>query len=163
MFRWHNIRKTRIKIETMQTSNLKQEKVFVVDDDQMVANLYARKLQKLGFEKVSIYDDGLECINALVQEPKIIFLDHNMQNLNGIEVLTKIKRFDPNIYVIMISGQNDMETAVNSLKFGAFDYLIKGEHDTQKIESVIDRIQEVEKMLSKESTGFLRKVAAIFS
>ncbi|UII21327.1 response regulator [Fulvivirga ligni] len=122
-------------------------KVFVVDDDIFRTYLYEQHLVNLGFKEVSIYHTGTSCLNALTEEPDIIFLDYHMDDLNGLEVLQKIKRFNPNIYVVLISGQQSMEVAVKSLKIGAFDYIIKEEEELNKIEEVVEKIIKVNKLL----------------
>ncbi len=80
-----------------------------------------------------------------------------MENLTGMEVLKKVKRFDPNIYVVFISGQEDIFTAVEALKLGAFDYIIKGENDIQSIEKVLIKIKNVKEMLNRKEPGFFRR------
>jgi polysaccharide export outer membrane protein len=80
-----------------------------------------------------------------------------MENLTGMEVLKKVKRFDPNIYVVFISGQEDIFTAVEALKLGAFDYIIKGENDITSIEKVLIKIKNVKEMLNRKEPGFFRR------
>ena len=130
-------------------------KVFVVDDDQFTLNWYAQYIGSLGSYEVLSFDNSLACLNNLTQEPHIIFLDHRMDSLSGLEVLRKIKLFNPNIYVVFISGQDDIQVAVNALKLGAFDYIIKGEGDLQKIADVLKRISDIQNLLQNRSGGFL--------
>jgi len=137
------------------------EKIFIVDDDQMTSNIYAQSLNNLGYKDVTLYDNGQACLNALIDEPSIIFLDHQMDNLTGMEVLQKVKRFDPNIYVVFISGQEAISTAVQALKMGAFDYIIKGENDIKAIEKVLIKIKNVNEMLTKKEPGFFRRAISL--
>jgi len=139
----------------------KTEKLFIVDDDALTANLYAQHLKNLGYEDVQLFDDGQDCLNALIEEPTIILLDHQMENLSGMEVLQKVKRFDPNIYVVFISGQEDIATAVDALKYGAFDYIIKGQNDLKSIEEVLVKIKNVNEMLNRKDPGFFRKIISL--
>ena len=145
----------------MQTPMNKTEKLFIVDDDALTANLYAQHLKNLGYEDVQLFDNGQDCLNALIQEPTIILLDHQMENLSGMEVLQKVKRFDPNIYVVFISGQEDIATAVDALKYGAFDYIIKGQNDLKSIEEVLVKIKNVNEMLNRKDPGFFRKIISL--
>lgn len=145
----------------MQTSMNKTEKLFIVDDDALTANLYAQHLKNLGYEDVQLFDNGQDCLNALIEEPTIILLDHQMENLSGMEVLQKVKRFDPNIYVVFISGQEDIATAVDALKYGAFDYIIKGQNDLKSIEEVLVKIKNVNEMLNRKDPGFFRKIISL--
>lgn len=145
----------------MQTQMNKTEKLFIVDDDALTANLYAQHLKNLGYEDVQLFDNGQDCLNALIEEPTIILLDHQMENLSGMEVLQKVKRFDPNIYVVFISGQEDIATAVDALKYGAFDYIIKGQNDLKSIEEVLVKIKNVNEMLNRKDPGFFRKIISL--
>lgn len=141
--------------------NKKTDKVFIVDDDAMIGNLYAKHLNNLGYEDVTFFENGQDCLNQLIEEPQIIFLDQQMDYLEGIEVLRKIKRFDPDIYVVFVSGQEDMETAINSLKYGAFDYIIKGKNDIERIEEVLKRIVRIREQLNRREPGIFRKFLSL--
>jgi len=130
-------------------------KVFVVDDDQFTLNWYTQFIGSVGDYNVTSFDNSLSCLNNLTQEPHIIFLDHRMDHLSGLEVLRKIKRFNPNIYVVFVSGQDDIQVAVSALKLGAFDYIIKGDGDLQKITDVLKRISDIQNLLHNRSGGFV--------
>jgi polysaccharide export outer membrane protein len=81
-----------------------------------------------------------------------------MDTLNGFEVLNKIKRFDPNINVVMVSGQEDLQIALNALKYGAFDYIIKGDQEIEKMESVITRITNLDKEIKRSKPSFFKRI-----
>ena len=117
--------------------------IFIVDDDPMCRKLYSRCLHLLGCEQIQLFDNGQECINELVKQPDVVFVDYYMDGLNGLEVLKKIKRFDPDIFVVLISGQQDMQVAINSLKYGAFDYIIKGTDEAQRIKTATYKMLHV--------------------
>lgn len=145
----------------MEQQNNITEKIFIVDDDMMTSNIYGQHLENLGYNDVTIFYNGQDCLNALIEEPSIILLDHQMENMTGMEVLQKVKRFDPNIYVVFISGQEDMATAVEALKMGAFDYIIKGDNDIKSIEKVLIKIKNVNEMLNKKDPGFFRRLISL--
>jgi DNA-binding NtrC family response regulator len=86
------------------------------------------------------------------------FLDHQMDTFTGYEVLKKIKRYDPNIFVVMVSGQEDIKTAVDTLKHGAFDYILKSDHDEQKIGEVLEKIAQVKELQSRKKPGILKTI-----
>ncbi len=104
--------------------NIYEQTIFIVDDEELILKSTERILKKLGCEDVSIFDNGQDCVNALNQNPFLVLLDYQMDDLNGFDVLKKIKRYNPNTYVIMMSGQNDVANAVDTLKFGAIDYIV---------------------------------------
>lgn len=131
-------------------------RIFLVDDDVFSLNLTEQHIRNLGYNDVNTFESGTACLNSLDQKPDIIFLDHNMDTLTGFEVLKKIKRSNPNIYVVMLSAQENMKTAIDSLKFGAFDYIIKGDKQEEKIADVLKRICEIQTLLKKNKPSFLR-------
>ena len=118
-------------------SNLK---FFIVDDDPFYRMLYQQHLLNMGFKNSILINSGDECLNRLYMEPDIIFLDYNMPSSNGLEVLRKIKMTHPNICILLISAQKDIQVAVNALKHGASDYIIKGDEDLNMISGVLTKI-----------------------
>lgn len=140
----------------------KQFKVFLVDDDIFSLNIYRQTLENIGIKDISLFLNGRICLNNLHLKPKVIFLDHNMDDMTGFEVLKKIKRVDPNIYIIIVSAQENMKIAVDALKYGAFDYLIKGDNESEKMKKVIDRIEAIEAELSNQKKPFYRRLLSIF-
>jgi len=92
------------------------------------------------------------------QLPKIVFLDHQMDVYSGYETLRKIKRHNPNIFVVMISAQEEIQTAVNSLKHGAFDYIQKDEHLEEKVNAVLQKIAEVKELLAARKPSLIKSI-----
>lgn len=135
---------------------------FIVDDDIFCSSIYEQHLKNIGCTNITHFSNGVDCLNNLHLNPDIIFLDHNMNDLNGFEVLKKIKRINPEIYVVMISGQEDIKTAVDALKYGAFDYIIKDENVVQKLELIISNIIKIKEELKKSNTGFISKLLSFF-
>ena len=137
-------------------------KFFIVDDDIFCANIYEQFLKNIGHYDVSYYSNGNDCIDNLDKKPDIIFLDHNMDGMKGFDVLKKIKRYNPNIYVVMISGQENIETAVDALKYGAFDYLIKDATVNEKITKIINKIETIKAMMSKSNPTIIQRILSFF-
>ncbi|RZK21869.1 MAG: response regulator [Hymenobacter sp.] len=69
-------------------------------------------------------------------------------SVSGTDALKAIKRFNPDIYVVLVSGQQQVQVAVDSLKYGAFDYVVKDEHLTERLAKVLHKIGEVEALLA---------------
>lgn len=137
-------------------------KIFLVDDDPFYLQLFQHILHNLGYHQITTFDSGYDCLNRLHEQPDVIFLDHNMDNLTGYEVLKKIKRFDPNLYVVMISAQEEIKTAVDALKHGAFDYIQKGKDEEVKIKEVLLKISEVKELLQRSRPSMIRKFFQFF-
>ena len=143
----------------METNN-HNLKFFIVDDDKYCATVYEQHLKNHQLKDVTSFSSGEECLDELYQKPDIIFLDHNMEDLNGFEVLKKIKRYDPNIYVIMVSAQENIDTAVNALKYGAFDYIVK---DSTVCDKMLATIDDIIKIREEITDGKLKNLRKFFS
>lgn len=135
-----------------------QLKIFIVDDDPFCLGMYQQHLVNAGYKKPRTFSNGQDCLNRLTEQPDIILLDHQMEPYNGLEVLKKIKRVNPDIYLLLISGQDDMQVAINALKYGAFDYIIKGDGDLQKITQVLEKIEGVVDLLNGPQSMRWKKV-----
>lgn len=146
----------------MKTNN-QNLKFFIVDDDRFCASVYEQYLKNHNYEDITSFSSGEKCLDELHQKPDIIFLDHNMEDMNGFEVLKKIKRYDPNIYVIMVSAQENIDTAVNALKYGAFDYLVKDANVCEKMTETIKKILQIkEEMSGNQMKGFKKFFSILF-
>jgi len=132
-----------------------------VDDDNFNLSWYTKHVSDMGRYAVTSFDNGHDLLNALIDKPQIIFLDHNLGAMTGIELLKRIKRFDPSVVVIFISGHDDMHTALNALKFGAFDYIIKGGGDLERITNVLQRVEDLQKQTPRSNTDFLSFLAQV--
>ncbi len=137
--------------------------IFLVDDDAFSLQLMEFAVRDKGFEQIATFSSGTECLNSLTQEPDVIFLDHQMDHVTGTEVLKAIKRFNPDIYVVFVSGQQQVEVAVESLKYGAFDYIVKDEKLTERIGEVLDKIGVVRQMLQQKGHSKWRRFFAAIS
>jgi polysaccharide export outer membrane protein len=142
-------------------NNAKDFHIFLVDDDLFSLTYQEQHIFNLGYERVSSFSNGTDCLNNLIQKPDVVFLDHEMADLNGFEVLKKIKRHNPDIFVVMVSGQSCLSVAVESLKYGAFDYIIKGDHATQKMEEVLERITSLRAEIKKKQSIWKRMMLSV--
>ena len=130
---------------------MKTLKIFLVDDNRFSRYLYEAYLKALGYEHVTLFEDGIACLDQLHDKPDVIFLDHGLPYLTGLEVLQKIKRINPDIHIVIISGQDDMSMAIESLNLGAFDYIIKNNEELCKVKNTLDRISHYKQiMVSKK-------------
>jgi polysaccharide export outer membrane protein len=121
-------------------------KIFLVDDDAFSLKLTEQNIQQLGYTDISRFFDGRDCLNQLNQKPDVIFLDHDMKNITGLDVLKRIKLLYNHIHVVMLSGQREITTAITALKSGAFDYLIKGDDEEARIADVLKRIARLKEL-----------------
>lgn len=117
-------------------------KIFVVDDSSFCRQLYIQHLKNLGFSKVFAYENGIECINEIGIQPDVIFLDFDMQPINGAEVLLSLKHIYPHIEFVFISSESDPTIVDRVMKAGAYGFIPKGENDLERMENMILKIVE---------------------
>ena len=132
--------------------------VFVVDDDQFHLEIMKQILFDEGIENIKCFQSGIDCLEAIHQNPDIVFLDHQMDIYNGYVTLRKIKRYNPNIFVVMVSAQEDIETAVDTLKHGSFDYIKKNENMESNIRNVLVKVEQVRELLRERKTSLLKSL-----
>ncbi|MBO6515832.1 MAG: response regulator [Bacteroidia bacterium] len=138
------------------------KKIFVVDDDLLTVKSYSRLLEKLGYTDIHTFLDGTSCLKELHTQPFIIFLDYQMEDLDGGQVLNKIKRFNPDVYVVMMSSQKDVTKAVETLKQGAFDYIVKGQNDQANMASTLERIHKIEHHILHSRRSLISRLINLF-
>lgn len=100
-------------------------KILVIDDEKSIRNSMKEILSFEGYEVIAT-DNGLEGLVALkTEKPEAVFCDIKMPKMEGIEVLERIKEINPSIPVIMISGHGTIDTAIQAIKKGAYDFIEK--------------------------------------
>jgi DNA-binding NtrC family response regulator len=117
-------------------------KIFLVDDDPFFAEMLKYYLQLNPDYDVHICSTAKECLSALYQTPDIICIDFGLPDLQGDELFNQIKNLYPDLPIIVISGQENIEVAVNFLKLGAKDYIVKNEHTKELLWNSIIRLKE---------------------
>lgn len=142
----------------------KEVKIFIVDDDKMQSELLKDSLLKHNNYSIKVFHTGEECLKHLDEKPEIIFLDYTLSSedknaKNGTEILRAIKRSDSNSEVVMFTGQEKIEIAIDTLTHGAFDYIIKNESAFHRAEIAAKNILKKHK-LEKENS-FYKKLLTI--
>jgi len=139
-----------------------QPKIFLVDDDLFCLKLMEQAIRSNGYHDIQTFENGSDCLNSLTEEPDIIFLDQMMGSVSGMDALKAIKRFNPDIFVVFVSGQQQVEVAVESLKFGAFDYIVKNETQRVKLNSVLEKIMMVRERLNQRKPARSNRFFSLF-
>jgi DNA-binding NtrC family response regulator len=116
-------------------------RIFVVEDDPVYQRLVKFVVELDSEHEVHLFDTGADCLANLSLKPDIISLDYSLPDMTGEEVLQKIKAFDPEIGVIILSGQQDISTAVKLLREGAYDYLIKDAETKERLRNALSNIK----------------------
>lgn len=111
--------------------------VFIVDDEKAISKLLTYWVKDKWKYKVEVFENGQEMLKRLsAVNPDLILLDIMLPDIDGIEILKKVRQFNENIPVIMLSAQGSIEVAVEALRLGAFDYFPKP-IDTQRLEPAV--------------------------
>lgn len=116
--------------------------VFIIEDDPIYGEILEYQFALNPNCVVRRFKAGKEALAALDQQPDLITLDYKLPDLSGAEVLKKIIHFNPDLPVVIISGQDDIGTAITLLKDGAYDYIVKNDNTKERIWSVVRNIQE---------------------
>lgn len=99
--------------------------ILVVDDDPLIRKTLSSHLSKEGFE-VILAEDGEEGLRKFEEGPvELVILDIRLPDMDGLEVLLKIREKSENAQIIIMTAYDDMKTTVEAIKLGAFEYLVK--------------------------------------
>ena len=137
-------------------------KLFLVDDDALfLKSLEIEFLEHADFE-IETFATGELCIANLSHNPDVVILDYLLNGItenamNGIETLDKIKAFNPDIPVVMLSSQDKIEVAVNCMHHKAFDYVVKSETAFLRLQKIITLIFNYKKM-EKELSWYMERM-----
>ncbi|RKY40177.1 MAG: sigma-54-dependent Fis family transcriptional regulator [Candidatus Omnitrophota bacterium] len=122
--------------------------ILIADDEPLTRKSLLEILKFEGY-KVSLASDGEEALKQVKEEPPdVVIADLKMPKLDGITLLRKIKEYDSNIAVVLVTAYGTIETAVEAMKEGAFDYITKPIID-KEIKIVIQRILEQKNLLEE--------------
>lgn len=128
---------------------MKGFKIFIAEDDKIYGELLKHHLELCPEYEIKIFDSGKKLLNALHEKPHVITLDYSLPDTNGKKLLSYIKKEHPDTEVVIISGQEDISTAIGLLKEGAYDYIEKNNDTINKIRQTILHIREHTKLLQE--------------
>lgn len=119
--------------------------ILIIDDEESILLSIDTILQLAGLNHVITCSDSRDVIEIITRKsPSVVLLDLNMPHVNGEAILEKITTLKPQIPIIIITGRIDAETAVNCMKSGAFDYIVKPVDENRLVASVKKSIQYCE-------------------
>jgi diguanylate cyclase (GGDEF)-like protein len=117
-------------------------RILVVDDEESLRDIVSMVLLDDG-HTVSTASNGDKALEKIYGKPfDLVLTDIRMPGIDGIELLGKIKAYNPKIEVIMMTSHASLDTSVSSLRSGAFDYLMKPFDDLSDISEIVDRVRE---------------------
>jgi two-component system OmpR family response regulator len=145
-----------------QTMNKEKIKLFLVDDDAIFLKSLEIKFLHEGDFNIETFATGELCIEHLANKPDVIILDYHLDGIdtkamNGMLTLDKIKEFNADIPVIMLSSQDKIEVAINCMHHKAFDYVVKSETAFVRLQKTISNIFRYRKM-EKELNWYMDRM-----
>ena len=116
-------------------------KIFVVEDSEWYNRLLVHTLSLNPDYEIKSFFNGKDFLNSLFESPDIVTLDYRLPDITGLEILKRIREDNPDIQVILISEQADIDTVVNLLKLGAYDYISKSEDIKDRLLNTVRNIR----------------------
>jgi len=139
-------------------------RILIVDDEERFRTTLGKRLAERKLD-VTTVGSGLEAIEEVKNKPfDVIVLDAKMPGLDGIETLSEIKKLNPGIEVLLLTGHASVDSAVDGMRLGAFDYILKPCDIVQLLEKIYEayslkearderiRQAEIRKMIDRRSS-----------
>jgi len=120
--------------------NTKNPLIFVVEDNHIYNNLVVSYLKTHKYTNVESYLTGEDAIKNMHKNPDIVVQDYLLDGMTGIEVLIKAKKIVPHVEFIFLSGNDSIEIAINSMKYGASNYIVK---DQTALPKLLEKIRQL--------------------
>ncbi len=116
-------------------------KIFVVEDDEWYNRLLVHNLSLNPDYVIESFTNGKDCLNNLDKNPDVVTLDYRLPDMQGLEILKRIKAENEEIQVILISEQDEIDVVVELLKFGAYDYIVKSRDIRERLLNTVQNIR----------------------
>ena len=141
--------------------------IFLVDDEPIQNEMLKDYISERFKYQIKTYESGESALQDMHLNPEIVVLDFHLNShlpnaQNGVEVLKRIKEQYPDVQVIMLSGQDKLEVAIDSMKHGAYDYVIKGETAFSRMENVLNNINELSSVRAANQS-YKKVIAALWA
>ncbi len=142
-----------------KTKKKHMSKILIIEDEAAIRRVLTKILSEENKEyAVEEAEDGLEGINKIKDNDyDLVLCDIKMPKMDGVEVLEAVKKLKPEIPMVMISGHGDLDTAVNTMRLGAFDYISKPPDLNRLLNTVRNALDK--KNLVVENTLLKKKVS----
>ena len=124
-------------------------RVFIVEDNKWYGEILSHHLSLNPDFEIHLFEDAASCISNLNLNPDVITIDFTLPDMNGEELLEKIKKINPTLPIIFISAQENISTAVNLIKKGVSNYIVKDDHTKDLLWNELLKIQELNNLKDK--------------
>lgn len=115
------------------------KKFFIVDDDPFWTGVLINMLTSFGYRNIQAFESGEECVKNMHLKPDTIFLDYQMEGLDGIEVLNQLKKHTRNTNIIFATAHEDLNIAMTALDYGSKDYILKTKVTKKELKRIVDK------------------------
>ena len=116
--------------------------IIIAEDDNWYADFLTYQLELIPEYSVTIARSGQELLKALSNRPNLITLDYNLHDIQGLKLLKQIQSISPETAVIIISGQNEVNVAIELLAEGAYDYIVKDVDTKDRLWKAASKVRE---------------------
>lgn len=137
--------------------------IYVVEDNAMYNRVVSEYLKRNKYNNVVSFFSGKECLESLKSKkyPDIILQDYSLSDMTGIDVLRRVKKVSPRTEFIFLTANESTEVAVNTIKYGAYDYIIKDDVALEKVVNKIHKISILQELKDKNEQIRLYKMGFI--
>lgn len=125
-------------------------KIFILDNDTSTRDRYSNHLKNMGFVNIFQFNNITDCLSKLSHQPNIIIIDQGNEPQQNIDVIKKIKGYNPDIYVVYVTDKNQLQFALQAQRNGAYDFFIKGQNEEYMINELFNRIINIMNLLIKK-------------
>ncbi len=132
-------------------------KIFIVEDDKMYLEMLAYHLSLNPDYEIEKFENGMDCIKNLYKNPSVISLDYSLPDISGHEVIKRVRDYNSEIPIVIVSGQEDVGTAVSLLKEGVYDYIVKDDETKDRLWNALKNVRE-NLELKKEITDLKEEI-----
>lgn len=142
--------------------NTRNPLIYVVEDSIVYRDIIVGYLQSRKYKNLKTFHTAEECLKSMELNPDLVVLDYSFEGLNGLEFMNKALETNPRTHFIFLSGQNDVKVAVDIMKLGASDYIIKNDKAPAALVRSIEQLIKTNKR-EKIKKGFQIGVIGFFS
>lgn len=128
-------------------------KIFVVEDNEWYNRLLVHTLSLNVDYEIKSFHNATDFLNSLHESPDVVTLDYRLPDMNGLDLLKKIREENSEVQVILISEQSDIETVVSLLKLGVYDYIVKTNDIRERLLLTVQNI--------KNGIGLKREISSL--
>lgn len=138
--------------------------IYVVEDNKIYNRLVCEYLKKQDYKNVTSFHSGKECVKRVAngESPDIVIQDYHLEDSTGIDVLQNVKKHSKNTEFIFLTAEENMDVAINTIKYGAFDYIIKDNFALEKVEFKMGKIVQLLELQKKNRITKQAMIAAVF-